>query len=169
LDFTIRTVQLADNSELAEVIRSCFHDFNAPTKGTVYEDPTTDDLFSLFQTEKSMLFVAESKGKVLGCCGLYPTSGLEKYTIELVKFYLAKEFRNKGIGKKLFETCLIEAHKLGFDSVYIESLPEFSAAVKLYTSYEFHHLDQPMGNSGHTGCNIWMLKDLKTDLFISPI
>jgi len=107
-----------------------------------------------------MLFVAESKGKVLGCCGLYPTSGLEKYTIELVKFYLAKEFRNKGIGKKLFETCLIEAKKLGFDSVYIESLPEFSAAVKLYTSYEFHHLDQPLGNSGHTGCNIWMKKKL---------
>lgn len=160
MDFTIRTVQLADNSELAEVIRSCFHDFNAPTKGTVYEDPTTDDLFSLFQTEKSMLFVAESKGKVLGCCGLYPTSGLEKYTIELVKFYLAKEFRNKGIGKKLFENCLIEAKKLGFDSVYIESLPEFSAAVKLYTSYECHQLDRPLGNSGHTGCNIWMLKDL---------
>ncbi len=160
MDFTIRTVQLADNSELAEVIRSCFHDFNAPTKGTVYEDPTTDDLFSLFQTEKSMLFVAESKGKVLGCCGLYPTSGLEKYTIELVKFYLAKEFRNKGIGKKLFETCLIEAQKLSFDYVYIESLPEFSAAVELYKAYEFHHLDKPLGNSGHTGCNIWMKKKL---------
>jgi putative acetyltransferase len=160
LDYTIRTVQLADNFDLAQVIRSCFHDFNAPTKGTVYEDPTTDDLFSLFKTEKSILFVAASKGIVLGCCGLYPTSGLEKNTVELVKFYLAKEFRDKGIGKKLFDTCLIEAKKLGFEYVYIESLPEFSAAVKLYESFGFHHLNKALGNSGHTGCNIWMFKDL---------
>ncbi|MFM8243201.1 MAG: GNAT family N-acetyltransferase [Crocinitomicaceae bacterium] len=160
MDFTIRTVQQSDNSHLAEVIRSCFHDFGAPTKGTVYEDPTTDDLFSLFKTEKSILFVADFKGNAIGCCGLFPTSGLENNTVELVKFYLAKEFRNKGIGKKLFETCLIEAQKLGFHYVYIESLPEFSAAVDLYIAYEFHHLDKPLGNSGHTGCNIWMKKKL---------
>lgn len=55
----IRPIRPSDNEILAKIIRQCFHDFNAPTAGMVFEDPTTDDLFSLFQNEKSMLWVAE--------------------------------------------------------------------------------------------------------------
>ncbi len=45
---TIRPIKSSDNKKLADIIRQCFHDFGAPTVGTVYEDPTTDDLYSLF-------------------------------------------------------------------------------------------------------------------------
>ncbi|HNX88546.1 MAG TPA: GNAT family N-acetyltransferase [Paludibacteraceae bacterium] len=156
----IRPIQQSDNKSLATIIRRCFYDFGAPTAGTVYEDPTTDDLFSLFTKEKSVLWVAESDGKVLGCCGLFPDDKLPKGTVELVKFYLAASARGKGIGKALMERTIGSAREFSYQSIYIESLPEFSIAVSLYEKYGFRYLKKSLGKSTHPGCNVWMLKDL---------
>jgi len=44
--------------------------------------------------------------------------------------------------------------------MYIESLPVFSQAVRIYEKQGFIKLDEPMGESGHPGCNIWYIKKL---------
>lgn len=137
----IRPIQQSDNKSLATIIRRCFHDFGAPTAGTVYEDPTTDDLFSLFTKEKSLCWVAEAHGKMLGCCSLFPEYELPEGTVELVKFYLAASARGKGIGKALMENTIGSAREFGYQSIYIESLPEFSIAVSLYEKYGFRYLE----------------------------
>ena len=158
MEITIRKIQKSDNKELASIIRSCFHDFKVETAGTVYVDPTTDDLFSLFKQDNSGLFVAEENRKLLGCCGIFPTEGLPENCAELVKFYLHKDARGKGIGRKLMEASIKFANETGYKSIYIESLPEFSTAVSIYEKQGFNYLDKPLGNSGHNGCNLWMLK-----------
>lgn len=156
----IRQVEEKDNTELAGIIRDAFIQFRAPTHNTVFEDPTTDRLNELFKTQDAVLWVAEQDGALLGCCGIYPTEGLPEACAELVKFYLSAVARGKGIGKKLFTRCLESARELGYRQVYLESLPEFSTAVGMYQQLGFRHLDAPLGNSGHTGCTIWMLKEL---------
>ena len=100
---TIRQVQKEDNLALARMIRGVFEEFNAPIAGTVYSDPTTDELYELFQIKKAVLWVAEENKNMLGCCGIYPTKGLPEDVAELVKFYLPKESRGKGLGKILME------------------------------------------------------------------
>lgn len=160
-EIEIRRVKSEDNQHLAKIIRAAFIELDAPLTGTVYEDPTTDKLFELFNHQpNSILFVALLEGEIVGCCGVYPTDGLEDNYAELVKFYLAKEARNKGIGKALFEKSLAEAKKLGYTHLYIESQPSFGKAVKMYEKYNFKYLNQPLGNSGHTNCDVWMLKKL---------
>ncbi|MBZ4188325.1 GNAT family N-acetyltransferase [Niabella beijingensis] len=156
----IRPVEEKDNIELATIIRTAFLEFNAPTRGTVFEDPTTDRLSDLFGAPRSVLWVAEAGGQLLGCCGIYPTEGLPEHCAELVKFYLSGAARGKGAGKSLFNKCLESATALGYSQVYLESLPQFNTAVGMYEKLGFRKLDAPMGNSGHCGCNIWMLKDL---------
>ena len=156
----IRKIEEKDNAEIAAVIRSCFADFNAPTKGTVFEDPTTDDLYNFFKNEKSVFYIAEENGEIVGSCGIYPTENLPEDTAELVKFYLTKNSRGQGTGRALMEIALEAAKQMGYRKIYIESLPEFSKAVSIYEKQGFKHLDKPLGNSGHTGCNIWMLKDI---------
>ena len=52
------------------------------------------------------------------------------------------------------------AKNAGYQSIYIESLPEFSAAVSIYEKRGFSYLEKPLGNSGHSGCNLWMIKHL---------
>lgn len=160
----IRSIKPSDNKILAKIIRSCFHDFEVKcTAGTVYQDPTTDDLYTLFQTPKSQLWVAELDGKIVGCCGIFPTENLPENCTELVKFYISENGRGKGIGRLLLEKSIETAKELGYSQIYLESIPEFSTAVSIYEKKGFKFLEKPLGNSGHNGCNLWMLKEMSNE------
>lgn len=156
-DIHIRKVKASDNAALAAMIREVFDEFKAPTCGTVYTDPTTDDLYTLFQAPRSVLWVAEVDGEALGCCGVYPTKGLDKDCAELAKFYLSNKIRGKGIGKQLMLQCFQSAKEMNYTKLYLESLPQFAKAVSIYEKYGFEKIDKPLGNSGHTTCSIWMI------------
>ena len=156
----IRKVQKSDNKHLADLIRAAFIEYDAPRQGTVFSDPTTDNLYELFKNEKSVLWVAENDGEILGCCGIYPTDGLPKGCAELVKFYLLAKARGKGLGTVLMEQSIESAKELEYSEIYIETLPEFDNAVGMYERAGFEQLEKPLGDSGHTGCDIWMIKKL---------
>jgi len=160
MNIIIREVEKDDNLLLAQIIRKTFEEYGAPKLGTVYSDPTTDDLYQLFRTEKSVLWVALTDNKIAGCCGIYPTKGLPEDCVELVKFYLSPESRKKGIGKALLAKSIEYAQLYGYTKLYLESLPHFNDAVNIYEKQGFRRLSKPMGESGHNSCNIWMVKDL---------
>lgn len=157
---TIRSIIASDNVEIARLIRAVLEEFGAARPGTVYTDPTTDDLFGLFQQNGSVYYIAEMDGTLLGGCGVFPTTGLPDGYAELVKLYLLPQARGKGIGKKLMETCAEWAKETGYSHLYLETMPELSIAVDLYERMGYHYLDAPCGVSGHHACNLWMLKDL---------
>lgn len=157
---TIREIQKKDNLGLAALIRAVFDEFNVPKTGTVYDDPETDHLFEAFENKNAVLFVVEEKNELMGACGIYPTKGLPNNCAELVKLYLRKETRGTGLGKKLLLKCLEWSKENGYHSIYLECFPEFTSALQLYKEHGFTRLDKPMGDSGHTACSVWMLKDL---------
>jgi putative acetyltransferase len=156
----IRPIESRDNETLAKVIRTALAEFGANKPGTVYFDPTTDDLFELFRTPGSYYYVATIDEKVVGGCGIFPTENLPQGTCELVKLYVAKEARGTGLGKQLMEKSMSWAKENGYTQVYLESMPELKKAVSIYEKVGFQPLDHPLGNSGHDGCDIWMLKAL---------
>jgi len=86
MNYLIRPVEKEDNLRLAGIIREVFIEHSAPREGTVYSDPTTDNLYQLFRTPKSVLWVAVINNEPVGCCGIYPSEGLPGYCAELVKF-----------------------------------------------------------------------------------
>lgn len=156
----IRKVRKSDNKFLAHIIKAAFDEHGAPKVGTVYSDPTTDNLYELFKNKRSMLWVVEETGEILGCCGIYPTDGLPDHCAELVKFYLLPKARGRGIGTRLMEQNIESAMELGYSELYLESLPEFDNAVRMYRKFGFKDLGKPLGESGHATCNIWMIKNL---------
>lgn len=156
----IRHIQQSDNIELAKVIRKSLEEYGENKPGTVYTDPTTDDLNLLFQTPKSFYFVALDEGQIIGGCGVYPTKGLPKGYGELVKLYLAKNYRGLGLGKLLMEKCFIESKKMNYTHLYLESIPALNQAVHLYEKLGFEKLDHRIGDSGHFACDLWMVKKL---------
>ncbi len=158
-----RLIEKKDNSELLDLVQRVFFEFNAHIhKGTAYYDKSTSNLFELFQNPNAECWVSLFQGKIVGSCGVYPTKGLPSGYVELVKFYVDLEFREFGVGKDLFLNCLKSARRLGYSNVYLESLPEFTKAVKFYEDFGFHHLGEPLGDSGHYGCSIWMEKELES-------
>ncbi|NLJ42421.1 MAG: GNAT family N-acetyltransferase [Bacteroidales bacterium] len=159
-EITYRNIGRNDNKELADLIRSVFREFGIDRPGTVYFDPTTDALYELFRIPGSVYWVAEANGSLAGGCGIYPTPGLPDGCAELVKFYLLPQWRGKGIGRTLMEKCFDSAREEGYRQLYLESLPELHKAVSMYLKSGFRQIPHALGNSGHFGCNIWMVKDL---------
>ncbi len=155
-----RHIEKRDNREIAELIRTVFREFNIHKPGTVYFDPTTDNLYELFSLKGSEYWIAEEKGVIIGGCGVYPTPGLPEGCAELVKLYLSATMRGKGIGWQLMNKTFESAKRLGYRQLYLESLPELGKAISLYESAGFKNISGPLGNSGHFGCNIWMTMDL---------
>jgi len=110
----IRQIQLEDNQAIASIIRSCLKEFGADKPGTVYYDESTDHLYELFSEKKSIYFIAEIDGKVMGGGGLFPSEGLPQDTCEIVKMYILPEARYTGTGAALMNKCLEAAKELGF-------------------------------------------------------
>ncbi len=157
----IRPIEANDNIDLAKVIRGALEEFGANKPGTVYFDPTTDALFELFNnTPGSYYYVAVINDVLVGGAGIFPTENLPDGTCELVKLYLHKDARGTGLGKQLLNKAMDWAKEYGYKQVYLESMPELSKAVTIYENVGFERINQPLGNSGHCGCDIWMVKSL---------
>jgi len=144
-DIHIRSLRKEDNTAIAAIIRAVLTEFNANKPGTVYYDPTTDDLYSLFSKPSSAYWVLEMDGEIMGGAGIYPTEGLPEGCCEIVKLYLLPRARGKGNGKRLIERCFAEAATFGFKEVYLETMPELKMAVGLYEQCGFKYLDGPLG------------------------
>jgi putative acetyltransferase len=160
MNYSIRHIQTSDNPVIAKIIRNTLTEFGANHPGTVYYDASTDALYELFQQKGAVYFIAEAADKLLGGGGIYPTDGLPADTCELVKMYLLPEARGIGLGRRMIETCLTFAKNHGYKQVYLETMPELKPALKAYEKLGFQYLQAPMGNSGHTGCSLWMLKSI---------
>jgi putative acetyltransferase len=60
----------------------------------------------------------------------------------------------------MIQKCLAFAKEHEFDLCYIETMPNMEAAQLLYKRVGFDYIENPMGNTGHTSCPIWMTKSL---------
>ncbi len=160
-EIEIVLIEAKYNTAIAAIIRAALEEFGANKPGTVYFDSSTDALYELFNTTaNSQYYIALQNNIVVGGAGIFPTEGLPNNTCELVKMYLHPSARNIGLGKKMIQFCMASAKQLGFTKLYLETLPELNKAVKVYENLGFQYLDKPLGNSGHTGCNIWMIQDV---------
>jgi putative acetyltransferase len=159
----IREIRKEDNAALASVIRTTLKEFGANKPGTVYYDETTDHLYEVFSsTPGSVYYVALLRGEVVGGGGIFPSAGLPAGTCELVKMYLLPHVRGIGLGKRIIGMCLDFVREAGYKNVYIETMPELKQAMKTYEKFGFCYLDGPMGETGHFGCELWMLLSLSS-------
>ena len=152
----IRPIRENDQIVLAQLIRYVFEEYKAPLVNTVYDDPRTEHIYDTIQNVNAKYWVVEACGEVLGGCGFFPTEGLPDGYAEIIKFYLSPKIRGKGQGSKLFALTIGEAKKTGYSHLYIESFPEFSDAVRMYSRHGFKELPARLGNSGHTATTIFM-------------
>ena len=159
-NLVIRNIQPGDNEPLAVIVRASLQEFGANKSGTVFFDETTDHLFELFQQSGSIYFVADENGEQLGGAGIYPSPGLPAQTCELVKMYLKPQARGRGLSRLLINKCQEFAKATGYQQIYIETMPELRKAVSIYKKFGFEYLTGPLGNTGHFGCDVWMLKKL---------
>ncbi len=156
----IRSIELKDNFQIAEIIRSVLVDFGVPKVGTAYADKSLDCMFETYQKKGARYFVVEEEGRVIGGGGVAPLENYDGTVCELQKMYFLPIARGRGIGTRMIDRCLEAAAELGYTHCYLETMSYMDAAQKLYKRYGFNTLKAPMGDTGHYACGVHMLKEL---------
>lgn len=161
MNYTIRKIEAKDNAVMAQIIRNIFEELNAPKEGTAYADPYLNSLSDVYLSENEAYFVVEMNGDVKGGAGIAPLANDNSGICELQKMYFAPEIRGFGIAQELLKKCLEFAKQAGYAKCYLETLPYMEAAQKLYKKFDFQYIDAPIGETGHSSCHVFMLKDLE--------
>lgn len=157
---TLREIQPKDNKQIATVIREVFISDGYPKTGTAFEDKQLDFMFEAYDKPRSAYFVIEENGKIIGGAGVAQLDNSSENICELQKMYFLEEARGKGYGFKMIQKCLEKAAEFGYEKCYLETLPEMLAAQHLYQKSGFEYLSSPLGNTGHTTCPVWMIKNV---------
>ncbi|GIR99759.1 MAG: N-acetyltransferase [Flavobacteriales bacterium] len=156
----IRPINESDNKHISVILREVLIEMDIPRIGSAYEDPEINNMYESYQSNRSIYFVVEENNKILGGAGINQLKNGDINICELQKMYFHKSIRGRGIGDKMIELCLNFAVESNYKKCYIETMPNMVDAQKLYIKKGFKYIDNPLGNTGHTACPIWMLKNL---------
>ena len=156
----IRPINESDNKHISVILREVLIEMDIPRIGSAYEDPEINNMYESYQSNRSIYFVVEENNKILGGAGINQLKNGDINICELQKMYFHKSIRGRGIGDKMIELCLNFAVESNYKKCYIETMPNMVYAQKLYIKKGFKYIDNPLGNTGHTACPIWMLKNL---------
>lgn len=159
-ELTFRPIEARDNAAIAEIIRTSFRENKIDhLEGVSLHDPELERLSEVYNQPGSGYWVAEANGRIVGGAGLAPLDG-EKGTCEMQKLYFSSEIKGMGMGRRMIAFIIAQANAMRYQSCYLETLDELKDAVRLYEAFGFRHLSERLGNTGHNGCGICMLKTL---------
>lgn len=93
-------------------------------------------LEALYNEPGSVFIVARERlsGRCIGGAGIGPLQGLSPVEGlgEIRDLVVETNFRGQGIGARLLKRCLIEAKRIGYDRLYLETTPQMEHAQKLF-------------------------------------
>ncbi|OUR95116.1 GNAT family N-acetyltransferase [Flavobacteriales bacterium 34_180_T64] len=159
-NIVIREIRPEDNLQIEAVIKAVFPEYGLPLIGTAYEDAETPFMYESYRGEDEVYYVIATDFEVLGGGGIKHLKDFDGNICELQKMYFSPKIRGKGLGKQLFLKCIEAARNLGYETCYLESASQLKAAIHIYESFGFQHLDKPLGDTGHYSCGVWMIKKL---------
>jgi len=154
---TFRSLQKKDNTKLNQLIKEVLAEYGANKSGFAFMDEELNDMFAAYQGSNKAYLVAERDGVLLGGVGLAPLDGADGSIAELKKMYLSKDARGLGLGDELLRLILAQSKTMNFKNIYLETLSSMTQAVSLYRRHGFEFLKGPKGNTGHFGCDTWMM------------
>ncbi|KAA8999479.1 GNAT family N-acetyltransferase [Affinibrenneria salicis] len=158
---TIRPIAGQDNAAIAGVIRRVSGEFGlSADKGYTVSDPNLDRLFQLYSQPNSAYWVIEYDGEIAGGGGIAPLQDGESDVCELQKMYFLPVLRGKGLAHQLALRAFDFARQRGFRRCYLETTGHLTSAIALYHKLGFEPIPHAMGNTGHSDCEVTMLKML---------
>ena len=173
-DFEIRIAKNSDAFELCEVCKDSF--FDTFTGTCTDKDMSTylEKTFPLTRIQAEIeasncwLFLLLLDEKICGYAKLGKQVLPELIafkTIEIERFYLLKEFINKGLGDLLMQKCLETAREYGAELIYLGVWEHNYRAQKFYKKYGFEIFgSHPFPIESTPQTDLWLKKELKIEI-----
>ena len=128
-------------------------------EGTAWFDPYLGRFSEVYDREDNAYWVAvDGEDKVVCGVGIGPLNGAAG-VCEVQKMYAYPEYRGTGLAQKML-TIALEFAKEHYDKCYLESFANMERAHAFYRRNGFETIDSFVGDTGHHGCEVKMIKDL---------
>ena len=147
LDVTVRRANPDDADLLAELGARTFLETFAADNTSEDMDAYLASNFTLAQQTAelahpdSMFLIAEVDGVAAGYAKLHaggPAEGIEGAgPVELVRLYASREWLGRGVGEALMRTCLDEARRTGYETIWLGVWERNARAQAFYRKWEF--------------------------------
>jgi ribosomal protein S18 acetylase RimI-like enzyme len=133
-------IVLADRPELLVEVRRLFEEYAASLGFDLAFQGWAEELRGLpgaYAPPGGALFLLLEGETALGCVAL---RRLDDEAAELKRLYLRPEARGRGSGRALTEAALVEARRLGYGRVRLDTVPGMEAAQELYRALGFREI-----------------------------
>jgi ribosomal protein S18 acetylase RimI-like enzyme len=87
-----------------------------------------------YAVPRGRLLLAKDPTGTIGCVALRPISGS---LCEMKRLYVRRDWRGRGIGRKLAERAIAEAKGEGYGAMRLDTIENMEAAIGLYRSLGF--------------------------------
>lgn len=115
------------------------------------------DLRVKYGEPEGRLYIARVDGVPVGCVAMKRHD--DENAGELKRLYVRPEYRGRGYARIMAERIISDARSVGYDAVYLDTLPFLKAAKHLYDKLGFE-VCEPY-NSDPMGCSIFMCLKLE--------
>ncbi|PKG83788.1 GNAT family N-acetyltransferase [Colwellia sp. 75C3] len=160
MSYEIKPIKAHQDLQVCEIIKKVGAEFGAVGEGFGPSDAEVNAMSEHYKNEDASCYlVATIEEKIVGGCGIAAFNDSDEIC-ELRKLFLLPESRGLGLGKKLTDHCLAFAKAQGYKQCYLDTLTSMTSAISLYENLGFIHLDNPLAGTIHSGCDVWMLKQL---------
>lgn len=132
---------LASTSEQLRQVRQLFEEYAASLSFNLCFQNFQQELDGLpgdYGPPEGRLWLAISDGgEAAGCVAL---RRLEQGIAEMKRLYVRPKHRGTGLGKRLTQTVLEEAERIGYQRIRLDTTPEMAGAIRLYESLGFNRI-----------------------------
>jgi carbonic anhydrase len=92
------------------------------------------------------LLLAFENDESVGCVGVRSLPAVGDKASEMKRLYVRPHHQGSGIGRRLAEKVLIEAQKLGYNRMLLDTAERLKRAVSLYHSLGFREIEKYYNN-----------------------
>jgi GNAT superfamily N-acetyltransferase len=83
----------------------------------------------------ALLLARDRDGRAIGCVGLRPIA--PDRCCEMKRLYVTPEGRGLGIGQALIDAVILQAKRIGYRQMRLDTLPSMAGAIQLYRKSGF--------------------------------
>lgn len=133
-------IELAVTQEQFSQGATLFRDYAKFLNADLEFQGFSDELVNIAQMygpPKGALILTKYQNDYVGVVGLREYS---PGVAEMKRMFVAERCHGLGIGKRLMQAFLSEASRLGYQKVWLDTIPELQSALQLYRSFGFEEI-----------------------------